>query len=196
MSNFPNSANGGRRLSLNGGTSAEEQSPGTLHFEGRSPHDSESHFRTGKPGDPTWRKGKGKLPAPRDWIGELMTTREEQYVNDAAAFWSMIDTTKMIHVVTDRGTRPNPCAAGWGAIMSDNKAVTMMWCHFPHATNNTMELRAVAELRPPQMGCRRTPYTFGRGSWSGFTRGSGMCGRIRRSRELRMHSSGANVMQR
>jgi ribonuclease HI len=74
-----------------------------------------------------------------------MRDYHEEYINDAAVFRQVIVTRKMIHVVPDGGARPNPGNAGWGAIIRQNKAFAMMWRHFPHATNNTMELRAVTE---------------------------------------------------
>jgi ribonuclease HI len=57
----------------------------------------------------------------------------------------MIDASKMIYGVTDGVARPNPGTAGWGVIIRQNKAFTMIWKHFQKATNNTMELRAVTE---------------------------------------------------
>jgi hypothetical protein len=62
--------------------------------------------------------------AERDWIGELTTT--EQYIHDSAEFHQIIDTSKMIQVVTDGGARSIRRAAGWGAAIAQNKAFTMM----------------------------------------------------------------------
>jgi hypothetical protein len=94
-------------------------------------------------------KGKGRAQpqtqAKRNWIGELITSRHEDYMHDVIHFRQMIDRKKLIHVVTDGVVRPNPGAARWGVIICQNKSFTMVWRHFPHATNNTMELRAVAE---------------------------------------------------
>jgi ribonuclease HI len=76
---------------------------------------------------------------------ELTSRVGEEYVQDAHRFWRIIDQEKMVHVVTDGGANPNPGSAGWGAMFRQNKRFTMMWKHFDHATNNTMELREAAE---------------------------------------------------
>jgi ribonuclease HI len=60
-------------------------------------------------------------------------------------FWYQIDREKMIHVVTDGGTNQNPRPTGWGAVVRQGENFTMLWNHFYHATNNTMELRVGME---------------------------------------------------
>jgi ribonuclease HI len=51
----------------------------------------------------------------------------------------------MVHVARDGGAQLNLGTAGWRAIARHNTPFTMMWHHFPKATNNTMELRAVTK---------------------------------------------------
>jgi hypothetical protein len=79
----------------------------------------------------------------KDWISIL--SEQEAYVSEAVAFYRMIDTSKIIYAVTDGDARPHPGTVSWGAIVRQNKAFTMMWRHFPRATNNTMEISPVAE---------------------------------------------------
>jgi ribonuclease HI len=69
----------------------------------------------------------------------------QDYEEDPHRFWHQIDREKMIHVVTDGGANPNPGHAGWGAIIRQSGRFTMIWQHFDHATNNTMELRAATQ---------------------------------------------------
>jgi hypothetical protein len=90
-------------------------------------------------------KGKGQSKAQCDWMRELISRVEEEYHHDAHEFWRLIDQSKMIQVATDGGSNPNPGLAGWGAIFRQNWRFTVMWQHFPHATNNTMELMAAAK---------------------------------------------------
>jgi hypothetical protein len=81
-----------------------------------------------------------KTHGERDSISELAW--DEKYIRDAAVFYQRIGRSKMVHVVTD-GARPDPGAAGWGAVILQNKA-----------TNNTMEPSAVMEILsflPPGM---------------------------------------------
>jgi hypothetical protein len=93
-----------------------------------------------KPSEP---KSQPKARREKDWISLL--AEEETYIGDVAAFYRLIDTSKMIQVVTGAGTRLNLGAVGWGAVIRQDKAFTMMWQHYLKATNNTMELRAVAK---------------------------------------------------
>jgi ribonuclease HI len=100
------------------------------------------------------KKGKTAPQAPRDWIGGLILSRNKEYIPNANAFMNTIDETKMIHVVTDGGAKQNPGAAGCGILVRQSRLFTTMWKHYPHATNNTMEHRAVAEALaylPPGM---------------------------------------------
>jgi hypothetical protein len=60
----------------------------------------------------------------RDWISELRL--EEEYISNAGEFYNMLDASKVVHIVTDGEARPNPAAAGWGALVRQNKAFTMM----------------------------------------------------------------------
>jgi hypothetical protein len=89
----------------------------------------------------------------RDWISALMTRNGEDFVQKAHDLWNGIDQEKMIHVVTDGGANPSTGSAGWGARFRQSKRFTMMWKHFDHATNNTMELRAAAKELKYQL-CR------------------------------------------
>jgi ribonuclease HI len=86
-----------------------------------------------------------------------MTVRQEQCVHDANAFAHMIDKAKIIHVVADGGAKPNPSAAGWGILIRQNLAFTIMWKHCQHATNNIMKWRAVVEA----LSCPPSGMNFG-----------------------------------
>jgi ribonuclease HI len=52
---------------------------------------------------------------------------------------------KMIHIVTDGDARPNPSAAGWGALIRQNKKCTWFYGHYDCASKNAMEFHAVTE---------------------------------------------------
>jgi ribonuclease HI len=52
---------------------------------------------------------------------------------------------KMVHIATDGGARPDPGAAGWGALIRQNGRCTWNCGHWDLASNNAMELTAVIE---------------------------------------------------
>jgi ribonuclease HI len=73
---------------------------------------------------------------------------------DTIASARTIETDETISVTTDGGARPNPGKAGWGILLRQNKRFTCMWKHYPHASNNVMELSAVIialSFLPPGM---------------------------------------------
>jgi hypothetical protein len=57
-------------------------------------------------------QAKAKVQANRDWISALR--KEEQHIDNAGALCSGLDWTKMVHIASDGGARPNPGSAGWG----------------------------------------------------------------------------------
>jgi ribonuclease HI len=60
----------------------------------------------------------------------------------------------MVTATTDGGARPNPGNARWGVLIRQNKKFICLWKHYPHASNNAMEIgAAIAGLTflPPGM---------------------------------------------
>jgi hypothetical protein len=72
--------------------------------------------------------------------------------SDLEAFEGPLDRVKILHVVTDGGARPNPGAAGWGALIRQNGRCIWFSGHIERATNNAMEIRAAVET------LRRLPH--------------------------------------
>jgi ribonuclease HI len=60
-------------------------------------------------------------------------------------FPGLLERDKMVHVMTDRGARPNPGSAGWSPLIKHIGFCTFNYGHYDHATNNAMEIRAVVE---------------------------------------------------
>jgi hypothetical protein len=142
-------------------------------------------------------KAQPPVRQDRDWISQLAV--DEADISDGAAFFRMIGRTKMIHVVTG-GARPKSGKAGWCAIAGQNMSFTLMWRHFPKATSNTMELRAVTEVLnflPEGMVVwgSSDPQSVRQGLTHWITSGSATVGRTRRRVELLTRLFGAKLIQ-
>jgi ribonuclease HI len=69
----------------------------------------------------------------------------EECIGSSCEFYNMLDTRKMVHIVSNGRLRNNPGPSGREAMIRQNKTSAMISGHYQLAMNNTMEPGAVTE---------------------------------------------------
>jgi hypothetical protein len=75
----------------------------------------------------------------------LALQREREHFVEWIDFSATLEKDKTIHIIMDGGARPNPGAAGWGALIRQSGRYAQNSGHWDMASNNAMELLAVTE---------------------------------------------------